>query len=138
MTWTHKLMMWYIRPPPSSGLGRYYHKWLLGSTFDQIKGSRLVWESEKVNLAITYRKKLDPKKQTIIQEWEMTKTSRGPSTNVQVKEGVSKTSALAWFSYVHLHMHISLSHCAVQLLLLWLGIILLLLLYLLWKMSSDC
>ena len=60
--WTHKLMKWYIGPPPSSGLGWYPHKWLLRPATDQIKGNRSVWEREKVNSAITYRNKLGSKK----------------------------------------------------------------------------
>ena len=37
-----------------------------------------MWESKKVNPAITYKNELGPKKQTITQELEMTNTPKGP------------------------------------------------------------
>ena len=77
-------MKWHIGPPPSSGLGRYHHKLLLGLALNQIKGNRSMWELEKINPVIIYRNELGPEKQNITQELEIAKALRGPSTDVQV------------------------------------------------------
>ena len=67
MTWTHKLMMR-----------------LLGLALNKFKGNKSVWESKKVNPAITYMNKPDSEKQAITQEWERPSISGEPSTDVQV------------------------------------------------------